>query len=234
RNRLAAARTAGNGPLSLVTGFGDLVVLVNPAVESAAFEAVSEATRQARFSAAQAPVMLVVSSENDRATGSWFPLGRWFGVLNEVHRGDEHRQNTRAIGWYKPQVTHCLSGNGGAPCAGTTVPTRTPRGPQLTFSSQPRAQEDYAGVWIQSDVMHPESIELAADIGMVATNFYRLDPKSDPNLPFVVARTTREIVDGHNDMFSHAFVDFLMRYVAGTELKRFAFRARARAAEKPQ
>jgi|GEM_PF-6086531 len=64
---------------------------------------------------------------------------------------------------------------------------------------------------------------------MVATKFYRVRDGIDPNLPFVVAKATKDIIDGHNDMFNPHSVDFLIRYVAGAELKRFTLLHRAQA-----
>lgn len=229
RNRITAAHQPGAAEFQPLTGFGDLVVLVNPAAESALFAAISEQTREAQFAPQQSPAMLVVSSENDRATGSWFPFGRRFAVVGQLHRGQEYPLNIRALGWYKPHITHCLCADGGTLCSGIQERPLSYRGPHLTISNTPRPQEAYAGVWVESDLLHPEDIELAGDIGMVATKFFRVSDNIDPNLPFVVAKATKEIINGHNGMFDWRFTDFLLRYVAGTEIKRFTILARARA-----
>ena len=135
-----------NQPLS---GFGDLVVLVNPAAEASVLEGLSEATRDARFSPAQAPVLLIVSSENDSATGWWFPLGRRLDVSDQVYRGDEYAQNIRALGWYPPQVTHCLALELGRACNGYDVRPVEYRGPEFTAAQAAAGMpsESYRGVW---------------------------------------------------------------------------------------
>ena len=227
RNRVVAAQPDGSGALQVLAGFGDLVVLVNPAVESASFGAISEQTRGATFARQQTPVLLVISSETDGANGSWFPFGRRIGVLNQIHRDDEYQKNIRALGWYKPQVTHCLAAEGGRQCEGVPERQLHYRGPRLSLSKTPRSQEQYAGVWTEADLERPEDIELGADIGMVATKFYRVTDGIDPNQPFVLARATSDIIDGHNDMFNPRFIDFLMRYAVGAELKRFSLLARS-------
>jgi hypothetical protein len=233
RNRVVVAQPDGSRAFKALAGFGDLVVLVNPAVESALFEAISEQTRKATFAKQQTPVLLVVSSETDGANGSWFPFGRRIGVINQLHRESEYEQNIRALGWYKPQVTHCLAAEGGRQCAGVTQRPLQYRGPRLSLSTTPRSQKEYFGVWTEADLKTPEDIELGADIGMVATRFYRVSDGIDPNLPFVVARATSDIEDGHSDMFNPRFTDFLIRYVAGAELKRFILLARSQAAAAP-
>ncbi len=48
-----------------VTGFGDLVVLVNPALEASVYNSIDTLTRHAKFDAMQTPVMMIVSSERD-------------------------------------------------------------------------------------------------------------------------------------------------------------------------
>jgi hypothetical protein len=232
RSRVVEAHSAGVTELQSIAGFGDLLVLVNPAAECAPFAAISEQTRTAKFTKQQTPVMLVVSSETDGATGWWFPFGRRFGVLNEVHRGDEYEQNIRALGWYAPQVTHCLAAEGGRPCTNVADRQVRYRGPHGPFAQAPKSEsgEEYAGVWTEADLDRPEEIELAGDLGMTGARLYRVSDHIDPNLPFVVAKATSDMIDGHNDMFNRRFVEFLIRYAAGAELKRFVLLARAQAA----
>jgi len=46
-------------------GFGDLVVLVNPAVESAAYQRLRFLSQELTYPEEQTPVMLTVSADND-------------------------------------------------------------------------------------------------------------------------------------------------------------------------
>jgi len=77
-NRFATTQ----GPVGLATtveGFGDLVVLVNPAFEALRFSTLSDVANERRsYFQAQLPVMAVLTSEADDATKRAFPLGRFF------------------------------------------------------------------------------------------------------------------------------------------------------------
>jgi pimeloyl-ACP methyl ester carboxylesterase len=75
----------------LVSGYGDLVVLVNPAIEATRiapfFSALNAYTVEhgALLSPAQPARLVILSSEGDRATRLAFPFGRWFSTLVESH-----------------------------------------------------------------------------------------------------------------------------------------------------
>jgi hypothetical protein len=229
RQRIAAARDQDGTYSYPLSGFGDLVVLVNPAAEASVLEGLSEATRRARFSPAQAPVLLVVSSENDSATGWWFPMGRRLDVSDQVYRDDEYAQNIRAVGWYRPQVTHCLALEQGRACEGYPVRPVDYRGPRVSASQATVGvpSEAYAGVWTLKDIGAPEGITLGGDIGMAGVRLYRVSDAIDENQPIVVAKATNEVVNGHNGVFDRPFREFLIRYATGTELKRFLILARS-------
>lgn len=221
RNRVVDARPDNGGRFDNIAGFGDIIVLVNPATEAATLQALSEETRLATFKPEQVPVLLVVSSEADGPNHRLFPLGRIFDVADQVHQHGEYTQNIHALGWYEPQVTHCLAAEGGRDCgiASPTGPLKQ-RGRSLPLRKQPYTDDDYSGVWTDADFHHPLTIQLGADLEMAGARFYRVSAGIDPNEPFVVAKATPDIIDGHNDMFNDRFIAFLVRYVAGAQLKR--------------
>lgn len=99
------------GRARVIRGFGDLVVLFNPALDAASFHPLWEmASRFSAFSRTQAPVLVVLGSETDSATGSFFPIGQTIGTLFERTRDDEQRRALRtAVGNYEPYVSHRLS-----------------------------------------------------------------------------------------------------------------------------
>lgn len=84
------------GPDAVVSdtvGFADLVVLINPALEAARYATLSEMPNERRrYFESQLPVLAVLTSEDDDATGLAFPLGRWFSTLFETER-DAQRLN---------------------------------------------------------------------------------------------------------------------------------------------
>eukprot|EP01013_Petalomonas_cantuscygni_P027502 TRINITY_DN504_c0_g1_i3.p1 TRINITY_DN504_c0_g1~~TRINITY_DN504_c0_g1_i3.p1 ORF type:complete len:458 (+),score=14.45 TRINITY_DN504_c0_g1_i3:177-1550(+) len=85
-----------HGPDAVVSdtvGFADLVVLINPAFEAARYATLSDmANERRRYFESQLPVLAVLTSEDDDATGLAFPLGRWFSTLFETER-DAQRLN---------------------------------------------------------------------------------------------------------------------------------------------
>ena len=69
-----------------IRAFGDLVVLVNPAVEGARYEPVySVAQGRNDFSPKQTPVFVAVTSADDQATRLAFPLGRTLSSISESY-----------------------------------------------------------------------------------------------------------------------------------------------------
>ena len=99
-----------NGESGVVSGFGDLVLLVNPAFEAERWHSIHElAASYVSFSKAQRPLLVVASSETDSPTGRYFPLAQRFGTMLQKTRDEEqHRALVTAIGHYEPFTTHHL------------------------------------------------------------------------------------------------------------------------------
>lgn len=76
-------------------GYGDLVILINPAIEAMRYMPLKSATSyyaarsdglKADFSGEAYPVLLTLSSEGDWATRTTFPFARFFSTIWETHR----------------------------------------------------------------------------------------------------------------------------------------------------
>lgn len=115
--------TGPAGRKSDVDGFGNLVVLINPAFEANLFTPMSDIAAERRtYFSSQRPVVLVLTSEADAATRYAFPIGRWFSTIfekthdrqrrnaeiDQTETISEHDANVRAIGHFKPYRTHRL------------------------------------------------------------------------------------------------------------------------------
>jgi len=140
--RIARSKTLHNDALDskpLRSRFGDLVVLLNPAVEAAEWEpfdrdlydnGVADELAQLtaaekreklikmrmpidkadRYDSKQLPVMISISSSADVAVGFYFPFSRVLGVVNPKRWLTIHRgREYQAVGRYAPYVTHRLS-----------------------------------------------------------------------------------------------------------------------------
>jgi hypothetical protein len=93
-----------------VAGFGDLVVLVNPAVESAAYQRLHSLSRM-KFHESQWPLVLTISASNDQPRSRFF---RWGRIAGEIFTGKpryakrERALERYALGFAGEQVTHTL------------------------------------------------------------------------------------------------------------------------------
>lgn len=74
--------------LKPATSIGDLIVLVNPAFEGALYEPLFQSAVNRCYPAWQRPISLIVTSQDDTATASSFPLGQRVGNLFEETRPD--------------------------------------------------------------------------------------------------------------------------------------------------
>jgi len=99
-----------NGESHVLPGFGDLVLLVNPAFPAERWRSIHDlAASYASFSKEQEPLLVVASSESDWATSRYFPIAQRFGTMFQKTRDDEQRRAlVTAIGHYQPFVTHHL------------------------------------------------------------------------------------------------------------------------------
>lgn len=106
-----------------VAGFGDLVVLINPAFEALLFGPLSDmAAERGLYFKSQLPVVAVLTSEADYATRYAFPAGRWVSTLFENERDlkrrnaatrqeetvEEGKASRSAVGHFEPYRTHRL------------------------------------------------------------------------------------------------------------------------------
>ncbi len=106
-----------------VAGFGNLVVLINPAFEALLFGPLSDmSTERGRYFESQLPVVAVLTSEADYATRYAFPAGRWLSTFFEKEHDltrrnatskqeetvDEGNANRTAVGHFEPYRTHRL------------------------------------------------------------------------------------------------------------------------------
>lgn len=111
-------------------GFGNLVVLINPAFEANQFAPLGDMSNERRtYFDTQRPVLAVLTSEADYATKFAFPVGRSFSTVFETHRHVNRKDpvtkqnqtinqksgNVTAIGHFPDYQTHTLSAVGEEP-----------------------------------------------------------------------------------------------------------------------
>lgn len=113
-------------------GFGDLVVLLNPAFEALRFAPLYDmSSTRCSYFAEQRPRLAILTSETDYATKIAFPAGRFFSTLFETHDTierefcggklkrrltlEEGPADRTTVGHFDPLITHTLTpaGDGG-------------------------------------------------------------------------------------------------------------------------
>lgn len=226
KNRLAEVWPGVDvdGSSRVIPGFGDLVVLVNPAFEAERWRPIDElASTYAGFSRRQRPVLVVVGSESDSATTMWFPFGQWVATVFEKTRDPEERKALRtSIGNYLPFVTHRLeradlpAGEEGprapAPRVARCV-CELPRDSlpmddlrkMLTAAAAPRAAEAEG----TDEGWGPAPCRPERLLGPLKLTCTR--PGARRGNPFWVVRASPNVLHEHGGFFSPYFVEFVRR-----------------------
>ena len=204
-----------SGPGPRFRGYGDMVVLINPAIEAMRYMPLYSAlnyyfarseTPRADFSGNAGPVLLILSSEGDWATRYFFPGARFVSTIAEVHRHADIQGSSKdrgphsewvmdrdTVGNYEGFNTHqMIRGN---PKDDANNVDSCPALTQRDLRNKLRESETGAAVFPYSDV--------------------RLEQKKGipPNLPYWHADLGKELVYDHNDIGKLKFVCWLSQLV---------------------
>jgi hypothetical protein len=212
----APALPPGGRP-PVIRGLGDLLVLVNPAFEASLLSNVYElASRVPDYSPFQPPFLVIVSSETDRATKSFFPIGRWLDTAFQKTRDPKQREAIRtAVGNWKPYDSYRLE---------PSAPPGVPGAEKLEVSD--------CGCRLSRTVIDPGELDLllrfwspeevaARAASLSASNAGSCDgsrsygrarlvctrPVSRRN-PLWVVTASKEVLDGHGRFFGDTLLDF--------------------------
>jgi hypothetical protein len=221
-----SAPTADGSPArseAIVPGFGDLVVLVNPAFEASRYQALLDISQRYKFDLRQTPILLLVSSANDVATRVYFPVGRLVSTLFQRARDrSQSRQMTRTAANYERFVTHALKPTG----VPLPPPPRGQKGPcrcetPLREHLQKRMEADRSRSRRDQMLVEQGTVE---DFNLVAKQTSptsELIPKHGvaPHDPFLVVTADKQIINGHNGLFNVLLLDFLLEFVGKTDQK---------------
>lgn len=214
-----AVRSTGE---DYVSRLGDLVVIVNPAVEGARYEPLMVAGHRMRdVKKNQLPVVIVATSTADWATGVAFPLAREFSTILEKTPGAEGDAIVKAVGHNERYITHRLGlcSRGDAACANVCEsPQAKSResagGDRAKLEQEISAEYRHVRVFGQKGFGTKES--LCGGMQLESTK-----NQAPPANPFWVVSTTRDIMKDHGDIFNARFVSFIRQMYLSVIAVRF-------------
>ena len=176
----------------IAPSFGDLVLLVNPAFSAVSYMPLWSIVASKQFDEHQLPVCVSVTALNDWATRIAYPLGTFLRQFNELWSDPKERQALFHTMGHLPWLrTHELKlrGDGGGKAAAAVT-----------------AQYDAGN---RRAAAHEALLQLAKGksqtFGDVSVDIVRNVRPS----PFWVASATKEIIDGHNGIFTDTFIAFV-------------------------
>jgi hypothetical protein len=210
----------------VVESFGDLVVLINPAIEAASYKDVDALVHSARFRKDQPPVLVTFSSTNDGARNVVF---RGLRLVTEAGRAstsaDQRRMERVALGAYPEQHTNWLdlidhsSGAKDLAKKGIEAP------PARADLASPGETDS---TWLAPILGHVTDADLSSTFTSGNVSLSRL-PAGIGHSPAIVVNTSSDVINGHSDFFRQAFIHWLTRYVLQVQLRRLVRTDRVRA-----
>ncbi|MGH8251485.1 MAG: hypothetical protein ACREVI_12450 [Steroidobacteraceae bacterium] len=235
--RQPAAAAPAESPKAL-QGIGDLVVLLNPATEAAAYHRLHLLSMAMRYQETQTPVMLTISTDNDYARHKLFTFGRVLGEFftAKPRKPDalEREAERKALGIDGKHVRHATH----------RIEPVDPREKLVKVEADPGVEPgcDRTGdcladwrVWaelpgrrILEDLPLREDTQAGLDrlrdfdfsakvrLGNVEMN------RGEGGIafqPLIVATTGKAIVDNHSGIFAQPLLRFLIPYIALIETK---------------
>ncbi len=164
-------------------GFGDLIVLLNPAFEALRYSPVFDMA-QADCSAAKVPRLVILTSETDNATGKLFNWGRIFTTVFETHSEikrndcdypltlDEGEADRNTVGHYEALLSHRL------------MPLGNEKNPDNTLND-----------WNKKLVWDKQNRNETTQIGQTLLKHLG---RTNPRSPYLNIQVDKALMDGHS------------------------------------
>jgi hypothetical protein len=183
-----------------VPAYGDLVIVINPAIEAIKFEPAAQIMRsRTRYARNQTPTFINVTSQADWATGYVFPIGRWFNTVFESFTDRAEAQEAQtAFGHYEPYWTHRLTSRPGLAEAKplTRVQLEQECRDAAAFNAG-RVDGHLIAGWRRDNYTSGAVLE-------------HIDRRGNSTgSPYWVVTTDETVIAGHNDIEAPIFVDFV-------------------------
>ena len=189
---------AGKAYIGPAQGFGDLVVLLNPAFEALSYAPFYDlAQARCSYFDNQVPKLVILTSEADYATKLAFPAGRIFSTFFETHNTierneckrsltlDEGEADRNTVGHYLPLISHTLK------------PVDT------IGQTQQMAVASFANM---KNIWSTQTKGGSTQFGSTVLTHLN---KTEPRNPYLNIRVDKELIADHNDVFGGRVMDFL-------------------------
>ncbi len=212
-DRFIASLRASEQP---VRGFGDLVILINPAFEALRYTPLSDMAtetdkidaRSKTYPSGQLPVLAVLTSEADYATRYAFRVGRLLSTLFEKVRDmrrhnrvtgqteiiSQKQANVTALGHFEPYRTH-------------TLQLQNEESPVMSSSCEQQVRlfvETTRPGW-END--HPGHAISFGDVILTRTE------RSAGRNPYLTIRVDKRLIPNHNDIDDPRIARFLRQLI---------------------
>jgi len=233
-----AAPAGPVGDAKALQGIGDLVVLLNPATEAAAYHRLHLLSMGMRYRESQTPVMLTISTDNDYARHRLFTFGRvlgeFFGSRPRKGNAFERESERKALGVEGELVRHVTHRISPVDSRETLIEEDAEISPEAGCDSRAECSADWR-VWAElADRLVREDIPSRDDTdvdrerlrdfdlsGLVRLGNVSMVPGEGaiPYQPLIVATTNEAIIDNHSGIFTQPLLKFLIPYIALIESK---------------
>jgi hypothetical protein len=197
-------------------GFGDLVVLMNPAFEALRFSTLYDIGQQItingengkdcrNYFSGQVPRLAILTSETDWATGVAFPAGRFFSTIFESHTNLDRfdcKLDAKS-GSYKPTALLVKEGAADRTAVGHFEPFITHRLNSVSYRAKRVKSFDYSQLselWSGQKFSGTLSFE-SADLVHKG--------KTHPLNPYLNVYVDEDLMDGHNDIWGKGVASFI-------------------------
>ena len=176
-------------------GFGDLVVLLNPAFEALRYSPFYDlAQARCSYFPEQVPRLAILTSEADDATGILFPMGRVFSTVFETHHDVERKEckfslaleegeaDRNTVGHYLPLISHTLT---------------------------PLTNEKDLQLANYKNMKHIWSTQTPGNATQYGSTVLTHLNKTNPRNPYLNIRVDESIIADHNDIFNEKVMEFI-------------------------
>ncbi len=202
---------------------GDMVVLVNPAIEGARYDPLHRIASAWNSRCYRAPMLVAVTSEADIATRKAFPAGRWFSTLLESYPGGEHqaRADVETFGHHEAYLTHELrlrpQGEGAAEpyCRQWNSETNLICSIRAEMSNQGAFADSVRDGWDPS-----KARSFCAGAQLVP-----MKGRESWSAPVLNIRAEKALIADHNRIYDPRFVSFLRELYMDTLIRDVTYRA---------